>query len=141
MELIHDRKRFKDEVKTCKRCGRDLHPTYPHELCPICMEMDLFNQVKEYIRSNEDVREQDVAEKFNIPIRKVRSWIREGRIQYKGEAANKIGGVVCQICGKPISFGNLCPMCHSLKQLQVVRQYKKPSETAGEMHFIGKEKK
>ena len=138
MELIHDRKKF-NETKTCGKCGRELHESYPHELCPTCMEIELFSEVKEYIRNN-DVHEQDVAEHFNIPIRKVRGWIREGRIQYKGDTTEKISGIYCRMCGKPIAFGNLCPQCHSLQQLQVVSSYKKPSDTAGEMHFLGKEK-
>ena len=140
MELFRDRYAI-DKGNACKKCGRDLPDTYPHELCPACIEFELFSQVKEFIRSNDDVHEQDVAEKFNIPVRKVRDWIHEGRIQYKGDTSEKFTSVVCRSCGKPISFGNLCPTCHSLQQLQVVSAFKKPAESAGEMHFLGKEKK
>lgn len=139
MQLNHDRPRFK-ESKTCAKCGRDLHESYPYELCPACMEFELFSEVKEYIRSNEDVHEQDVAEKFHIPLSTVRGWIREGRIQYKGDNSDKIAGVVCRMCGKPIAFGNLCPQCHALQQLQVIGNLRRQTD-AGEMHFIGKEKK
>ena len=139
MELIHNRKQD-TKGKSCPNCGRDLHPSYPNELCPMCMEMELFSKVKEYIRENNDVHEQDVADEFNIPVRKVKEWIREGRIQYKGEPAKQISSIACRRCGKPISFGSLCSTCHSLEQLQVISQFKRPSDANGEMHFIGKEK-
>ncbi len=137
MQLNHNRPKLSD-TKTCAKCGRDLHETYPHDLCPACMEFELFNAVKEYIRSNDDVHEQDVAEEFDIPISKVRGWIREGRIQYKGDNSDKLSSVVCKMCGKKIAFGTLCPQCHSLQQLQVVSNFKKQAETAGEMHFLNK---
>ena len=48
--MIVDRKRFGDsEIKSCKQCGRRLHPEYNKDICPACMEMNLFNEVKDYI--------------------------------------------------------------------------------------------
>lgn len=49
--MIVDRNRFGDsEIKSCKQCGRRLHPKYNKDICPACMEMNLFNEVKDYIR-------------------------------------------------------------------------------------------
>ncbi len=122
--------------KTCVQCGRYLDDRYPGEICPTCEEMNLFSKVKEYIREN-DVRETDVAEKFDIPVSKVRGWIREGRIQYKGAGANAISGVHCQICGKAIDFGTHCPECHRAQGLQVVAQRYKEEKSM--MRFLGKD--
>lgn len=133
MHLLH-RNRSEETVKTCPQCGTQLHEMYPHELCPICIEQNLFNEVKEYIREN-DVREQDVAEHFNIPVRKVRGWIREGRIQYKGDDKDTISGINCRICGKPIAFGVTCPECHNLHNLQIVAAQKKEDAA---MRFLSK---
>ena len=59
--MIVDRNRFGDsEIKSCKQCGRRLHPEYNKDICPACMEMNLFNEVKDYIRKN-DVNESQVA--------------------------------------------------------------------------------
>ena len=85
------------------------------------------------------MRELDVAEHFDIPIAKVRKWIREGRIQYKGEAGKTISSIYCQICGKPIEFGTLCPECHRLQGLKIVAQ--QYAEQKSEMRFINKGKK
>lgn len=122
--------------KYCARCGREMNALYREKLCPACMEIELFSKVKEYIREN-DVREQDVAEYFNISVKQVREWIREGRIQYKDESINGISSVNCKICGKPIAFGVTCAECHPFHQLQVVAKMQKSE--AAKMHFLGKE--
>ena len=67
--------RTREGIKYCEQCGRVLNTLYKEDICPECQEINLFAEVKEYIRSN-DVREADVAEHFNIPIRKVRDWSR-----------------------------------------------------------------
>ncbi|MDD7404138.1 MAG: hypothetical protein SO170_01190 [Butyribacter sp.] len=135
MQLIHKDRAEKFKEKVCPDCNQLLSELYPDELCPLCKERHLFNDVRDYIREN-DVREHEVAEHFNIPISKVRGWIREGRIQYKGDTAKSITGVHCRICGKPISFGVTCAECHSLETLQVVAASKKAE--AEEMRFLGK---
>ncbi len=100
-----------DSPKECSDCHRALPADYPDELCPRCKERELFNRVKEYIRAN-DVTEYMVANEFNIPLSKVKGWIREGRIEYKEiEAAPKIQTMRCKGCGAVIRFGNLCAQC------------------------------
>lgn len=135
MPIVHQEHSNETEIKTCKQCSKQLHHSYPHDLCPMCMEYNLFNEVKDYIRSNE-VNEQDVAEHFNIPVSKVRGWIKEGRIQYKGDSINSISNVHCRICGKPIAFGVTCPECHSLENLRIVASQQKAENAA--MRFLGK---
>lgn len=82
------------------------------DMCPRCEESELFAEVKEYIRKN-DVTEWDVAEKFHIPRRKVRSWISQGRIEYKIDGEEHFGKMYerCELCGNPIPFGEVCPNC------------------------------
>lgn len=133
--MLVKEKNFKEQ-KLCTQCSRHLDERYPEDICPVCKEMNLFAEVKEYIREN-DVKEMDVAEKFDIPVSKVRGWIRDGRIQYRGIGASTISGVNCQICGKAIDFGTLCPDCHRMKGLQVVaKQYQ---EEKSRMRFLGKD--
>lgn len=121
---------------SCKQCGRALSPQYPEEICPACKEMNLFNEVKDYIRSNE-VNEADVAEHFGIPNSRVRQWIREGRIQYKDTGSGRISNVYCQICGKPLDFGTVCADCRHLQSLGVV--VKSYQQEDGKMRFMNKE--
>ncbi|MBU5472453.1 MAG: hypothetical protein GX284_07045 [Clostridiales bacterium] len=102
-----------ENLKFCSICRRPLPLDYEKEMCPQCIENQLFNEVKEYIRSR-DVTEYQVAEHFKIPHYKVKRWIDEGRIEYK-EQDNKIMNQHCSKCGAPISFGNLCQKCYKEK--------------------------
>ena len=101
-------------------------------MCP-----DAESEVKEYIRNNE-VNEQDVASHFEIPIAKVRSWIKEGRIQYKNDPKENITSLYCRVCGKKIAFGVVCPECHSLENLKGVAANQVKKGELGAMRFLGK---
>lgn len=99
--------------RECAECHRPMPISYKEDICPACKERELFNEVKEYIRAN-DVNEYDVSSHFHIPLRKIKEWIREGRIEYKNTTEASIT-IHCQNCGAKINFGSLCPKC--LKQL------------------------
>lgn len=93
----------------CKNCGTSFLARRSKVLCKNCYETALFAQVKKYIQQNE-VTEFEVANYFRIPLRLVKKWIREGRIDYKEHnlaTTNKH----CRTCGTPISFGNYCSDC------------------------------
>ena len=108
-----------DKFKYCEFCGRALPKHYEGTLCPACQEAQLFRNVRDYIRAN-TVNEYEVAEHFHSPLRQVKEWIREGRIEYQdSNPASTISGMHCQRCGAPISFGTLCPNCLKLLNAQV----------------------
>jgi len=93
----------------CESCGKQLPANSKEPICWLCKDQELFEEVKEYIRNN-DVREYEIATKFNIPVSHVRKWIREGRIQYKESETTKLS-TNCMICGVPILFGTMCTKC------------------------------
>jgi RecJ-like exonuclease len=126
------------EGKFCKQCKRTLPDIYVGDLCPTCQEVALFSEVKDYIRNN-DVKDIDVAEHFDIPVGQVRKWIREGRIQYRSATGETISSVHCQICGKSIDFGTLCPECHRMQGLKIVAQ--RQAEEKSLMRFLDNEKR
>lgn len=101
---------FSDNLNACTECHRDLPPDYPDTICPACKERLLFSQVKDFIRAN-DVTEFDVAKEFDIPLFKVKGWIREGRIEYKDLQPKTMKNLHCHNCGKSITFGSLCTEC------------------------------
>ena len=104
------RRNLFNNIKQCINCKRPLPLEYTEEICPGCKDMLLFQEVKEFIREN-DVNEYQVAERFNLPLKQVKAWIKEGRIEYKQTAEATISGLHCENCGAPISFGTLCPKC------------------------------
>ena len=96
--------------------------------------------MKEYIREN-DVNEFDVATHFHIPLSRVKSWIREGRIEYKENTIQpSLRNLHCQKCGAPINFGSLCSNCLK-KQNRHGASYVSPkkSGTSEHMRFLDSE--
>lgn len=102
-----------DGPRVCPECHRSLPQNYTDTVCPACKERILFSNVKDYIRAN-DVTEFMVADHFEIPLHKVKGWIREGRIEYKDVPTPTIESLHCKNCGTPIQFGNLCSKCQRL---------------------------
>ena len=95
----------------CPQCGRLLSADTPKgEVCALCREINLFAEVREYIRTH-DVNEFEVAIHFNIPRKKVLEWIKEGRIEYKEDGTRYLARGHCEMCGNPIAFGTLCTRC------------------------------
>ncbi len=112
------------EFKNCEFCHKPLPNAYDKPLCPSCIEAQLFREVKNFIREN-TVNEYEVADHFQIPLRVVKEWIREGRIEYVTNAqGGTMASVHCQRCGAPVQFGTLCPKClkllnHNIKGYEV----------------------
>jgi hypothetical protein len=105
---------FDNNTKICQMSGKRLPQSYEGAFCPNCVEIQLLHEVKDYIREN-DVNEYQVADHFNIPLRQVKTWIRQGRIEYRpSNAAETIASIHCQRCGAPVNFGSLCPKCLAL---------------------------
>lgn len=126
-----------NNYKQCNFCGRPLPLNYEEDTCPTCKEYQLFHEVKEYIREN-DVNEYMVSKHFHIPLRQVKEWIREGRIEYRQSTTEQLKNVHCQICGAPVSFGTMCPKC--LKKEHSRRGYmvNKKNNDDGRIHYIDK---
>lgn len=105
---------FEDYVK-CACCGRYL-PRGANEgdICGVCQEVELFAKVKDYVRNNR-VNEYQLAMHFEIPLKLVKKWLNEGRIEYYiDENADNKYLVFCLDCGIPLSKDNkglLCPRC------------------------------
>ena len=70
------------KYKQCEFCNRPRPNDYEGTLCPRCKDHKLFHDVKEFIRANQ-VNEYEVADHFKIPLKQVKEWIREGRIEYQ----------------------------------------------------------
>ena len=101
-------------ARYCKNCGKILFEDYARDLCSVCETQLIFDDVREYIRS-EEVNEYDVAKHFDIPVGMVQQWIKEGRTEYKERGAKTVMSSFCQRCGAKVTFGTLCQKC--LKEL------------------------
>ena len=126
------------KYKQCEFCRRPLPNDYEDVLCPRCKDNKLLHDVKEFIRANQ-VNEYEVADHFGIPLKQVKAWIREGRIEYNTTSeSGTISGMHCQHCGAPVTFGSLCPKC--LKLLNGGRATAAANNTANsKMHYLDNE--
>lgn len=129
-----------NNYKSCECCKRPLPLDYEGNYCPTCQENLLFAEVKDFIREN-DVNEYDVANYFDIPHSKVKSWIKQGRIEYKDLAKNdhKIKPLHCHKCGEPISFGTYCPKCLKANNGNIGHASVATSAYNDKMHFLDKD--
>lgn len=105
-----DGRLFGGESRFCNWCHRPLAKDSEVDLCPACQESMQFREIREYVRKH-DVNEFQLAEVFGIPLRRVKGWIREGRLEYK-ELEQTMKNLYCEKCGKAIQFGSLCPECN-----------------------------
>lgn len=96
--------------KFCAWCHCPIPIDSETEFCENCAESMTFREIREYVREH-DVNEFQLAEAFGIPLRRVKQWIREGRLEYK-DLLNTVVNLHCQRCGKAIQFGNFCPECN-----------------------------
>ena len=131
------KKLFGENYKECSVCKRELPLDYPDELCPACGDRALFNLVKEYIRAN-NVNEHEVADHFQIPVSRVRSWIRDGRIEYR-ETEDVIQGMFCKRCGKPLLSGYFCNTCERILNGNAVHVSVHTGE-GSRMRYVGNNK-
>lgn len=67
--------------RTCEKCHCILPKSSTESVCETCKERELFAEVKDYIRNN-NVNEFQVAKHFDIPLAKVKHWIKDGRVEY-----------------------------------------------------------
>lgn len=130
---------FGNENKYCEWCNRPLPKGYEGTLCAGCQENAFFREIRDYVRKH-DVNEFELAEAFGIPLRRVKKWIREGRLEYK-ETAGKMENLHCVRCGKPITFGSLCPECSRAQTVGSGYEIKKKDTDASEqIRFYNKNK-
>lgn len=129
----------RNKYKFCASCNRMLSVNYPDDLCPGCLDRVLFDEVRDFVRSNE-VNEYDVAAHFDIPVRIVRDWIHEGRIEYKPRDEQSIGSTYCSRCGKKVNFGSLCQGCLKLLNGEKRQGFHiAPKGESGKMRFHSEE--
>ena len=72
----------------CEYCKQPMPRSSKSIYCIKCQDSHLFREVREYIREN-NVNEFQVAEHFGIPLRLVKRWLKELRIEYVDPTKNK----------------------------------------------------
>lgn len=98
------------KLKNCHKCGRVFQTDeIGQKFCSRCRidEEGLFLKAREYIYDNPDTNVIDVSEELDIEEELVLKWLRQGRLQLKGEGV----GYPCDRCGTSIQTGRFCEKC------------------------------
>lgn len=98
------------KLKNCSKCGRVFQADeIGQKFCMRCREdeEDLFMAAREFIYDNPDTNVMEVSEELDIEEDLILKWLRQGRLQLKGEGV----GYPCDRCGKSIQTGRFCEAC------------------------------
>lgn len=126
--------------KYCQFCNAPIPRHSEETYCPKCRDRVLFMEVRDFIRAN-DVNEFQVADHFGIPLRIVKEWIREGRIEYKDDGTGKhiVVDNNCSRCGAPVKFGTLCSKCLKLMNRNMQGFGTQQSQEDDRMYYLDNE--
>lgn len=93
----------------CDKCGRVFQTIAGIKLCSRCRESDddMFKVVREYIYDNPGATVPEVSEATEVSEKKILKFLREGRLETKGEAML----IDCEKCGTSIASGRYCNQC------------------------------
>lgn len=69
------------EIKNCKKCNMVFSTNEGAMLCKKCQidEEQIFKLVRDYLYDNPRTSVQDLSIKFNISVRRIEEYIRNGR--------------------------------------------------------------
>ena len=123
----------------CSLCKKPFQ-SYGRKECTNCLEeMDThFVTVRDYLDENPGAGVDKVAEATEVPKKFILFLIKEGRLIMGGGKSGG-GGLICEVCKKPIDEGKICPKCkHALASVMDKSTQKKPAEpVAKEENFKG----
>jgi len=71
-------------------------------------EEDIYEKVREYVKDNPDKMIKDVAAACDVTVKRILSYLREGRLS---TSAAMHGELLCGQCNKPILTGRMCEKC------------------------------
>ncbi len=98
-----------DKLISCRVCGI-IMVKLARDVCPTCFrdEEELFQKVKNFLRSNPGASVVQVAEHAGCKEEQVQAFINSGRLERVG--LRKVAHP-CQLCQKIIYEGVMCPEC------------------------------
>lgn len=112
-------------VKNCRNCGKLFNYIAGPPICPICKEEieKKFQKAKEYVRNTAHATVAMVAKEVDVPESQIKQWIREERLVFSDAT---IAGILCEVCGEPITTGRFCAKCKNQMMNDLGGAIKKP---------------
>jgi len=102
------------ELRNCKKCNRIFSYFVGQPICPQCKkeEETLFEEVSRYVRDHPGLPLAMVAKEMDVSYDKLLKYVREGRLQVKGQDGKVV--YFCEHCGEEIPSGRLCKECEDV---------------------------
>ena len=137
------------EYVNCRKCGK-LFAKISSPICQDCVraEEEQFSALKNFISDNPMATLPEIAEKTKIHPKRIMQYLREGRLEVKGNFANELR---CVSCGAYIKIGTHCKNCLTIIQrdLQeaiekgkaVIKKSEELKKDKSGMHIMKKDKK
>lgn len=125
-------------LRNCIDCNRIFsHPT--NKLCPKCMQKrnEMFNRVKDYLRTYPKAQLQEVVDQTGISLEQIREYINEGRLKIIPAGVQ----LHCQICGAIITKGRICRQCQKQLNSEQQETKKTPNDRRARMHLLESKRK
>lgn len=96
----------------CGRCGK-LVISETSSICPDCIDAEEreFNTIKEYLNENPLATVFQVSVSLNVPIRNIKRYLRENKLEVIERGNQKNDFLRCLKCGEPIHCGCYCTKC------------------------------
>lgn len=97
------------DVRNCRRCGKIMiYVGIP--LCEECLkkEEEYYEAVRRYLDEHPRSSVREISEATSIPAEVIMKFVRQGSLV---ALENVSGMLACEICGKPIKMGRVCPEC------------------------------
>lgn len=99
-----------ENIKQCEMCRKPFQ-SYGGKICGSCLdEIEIyFSRIKDYLYDHpERIGVKQLSEKTEVPQKVILHLMREGRIEIADDSK---GGLLCEVCKKPISKGTMCESC------------------------------
>jgi type II secretory ATPase GspE/PulE/Tfp pilus assembly ATPase PilB-like protein len=123
---------------SCRVCGV-IMVKLARDTCSKCFqkEEELFQKVKNFLRSNPGSTVPEVARAVDCSEAQVQYFVRTGRLERVGVKVSH----PCQICQKTIMDGMICPECKkSLKdQVSTLKRSKEQDDDSGKKKHDSKQ--
>jgi RNA polymerase subunit RPABC4/transcription elongation factor Spt4 len=97
------------DIRNCRRCGRIMiYVGIP--ICEKCLkkEEEYYDIVRRYLDEHPRSSVREIGDATGVPVEVIMKFVRQGSLV----ALEAAGGMLaCEICGKSIEIGRVCPEC------------------------------
>lgn len=117
--------------RTCEKCGGVMVFKGVGEYqCEDCKSVayDDYGKVRLYIENHRGATAAQVEEGTGVTQKSIRKMLRESRLEV---TADSVAFLHCEICGKNIRYGRMCPECEARFHKNVEEQTRQKKNLSG----------